>query len=140
LGREALEPFLARKDKGSIILCRTSNPGAGELQDLRSEGKPLWLTVAERVVGLWNSNGNCGLVVGATYPEELKTVRDVVGQMLLLVPGIGAQGGDLNEVMKVGLNKHGGGLIIHASRSIIFAQDPAKEAESLCNNVNTLRN
>ena len=119
LGKEALLPFLDRKDKGCIILCRTSNPGAGELQDLKIQepfnsvqGKPLWQVVAERVSKNWNKNNNCMLVVGATGPKEMKILRALVGDMTFLVPGIGAQGGDLKAVFKVGLNSAGLGLII----------------------------
>ena len=92
LGKEALKPFLDRKDKGCIILCRTSNPGAGEYQDLITDGEPLYQRVAKNVVNEWNTYGNCMLVVGATYPEELKIVRQIAGDMTFLVPGIGAQG------------------------------------------------
>src|SRR3989338_7892695 len=135
LGEEALQPFLKRKDKGSIILCRTSNPGAGELQDLVVEGKPLWQIVAERVSKVWNKNNNCLLVVGATYPEEMKKIREISGDMTFLVPGIGAQGGSVEEVMKVGLNSEGLGLIIHSARGIIFAENPREEARKLCEEI-----
>lgn len=131
LGREALEPFLERQDKACIILCRTSNPGAGEFQDLEAEGKPIWLHVAEKVVGDWNKHDNCMLVVGATYPKELEQVRQTVGEMWLLVPGVGAQGGDLEAVLKVGLNSQDRGLVINSSRGIIFADDPREEAKKL---------
>ncbi|MBC7809864.1 MAG: orotidine-5'-phosphate decarboxylase [Burkholderiales bacterium] len=129
LGREALEPFLERGD--CIILCRTSNPGAGELQDLSVGGKPLWQVVAERVHDEWNTRGNCMLVVGATYPDELRQVRAIVGEMTLLVPGVGAQGGTVEDVIRVGRNTAGLGLIISASRSVIFADNPAEEARRL---------
>lgn len=114
LGREALKPFLKRKDKGCIILCRTSNPGAAEFQDA------LYTTVAEHVVHEWNTNGNCMLVVGAPYPNELSIVRRIVGDMTLLVPGIGVQGGDVEKTVKAGLNAHGAGMIINASRAFQF--------------------
>lgn len=130
LGREALEPFLARKEKGSIILCRTSNPGAGEFQD------SLYKTVAEHVVRDWNINNNCGLVVGATYPEELKIVRRISKNMPLLVPGIGAQGGDIKKTVQAGLDSHGTGLIISVSRSVIFSRNPKKEATKLRDQIN----
>ena len=104
LGEEAIRPFLDCKDKGIIILCRTSNPGAGEFQDLLVDGKSLYKIVAENVANKWNTNKNCLLVVGATYPNELKEVRKIVGDMTLLVPGIGAQGGDLEATLKAGLN------------------------------------
>jgi orotidine-5'-phosphate decarboxylase len=139
LGREALRPFLERQDKGCIILCRTSNPGAGELQDTEAHGKPLWQIVAERVRDDWNEHGNCMLVVGATYPEELRRVRVLVGEMTLLVPGIGAQGGNLEETVKAGLNSLGKGMIINSSRGIIFAEDPAREVKQMRDEINRYR-
>jgi orotidine-5'-phosphate decarboxylase len=129
LGQEALQPFLDRKDKGCIILCRTSNSGAGEFQDLVAGGKPLYERVAKQVAEKWNINGNCLLVVGATYPKELKTVRKIVGDMTILVPGVGAQGGDLEKTMKAGINSKGAGLIINSSRGIIFASSDKDFAE-----------
>lgn len=131
LGGEALGPFLNRKDKVSIVLCRTSNPGAVELQDLEVGGKPLWQIVAEKVSNTWNKNDNCMLLVGATYPEEMKKIRTMVGGMTFLVPGIGAQGGSVPEVLKAGLNSEGLGLIINSSRGIIFAENPKEEAKKL---------
>ncbi|MDP1722937.1 MAG: orotidine-5'-phosphate decarboxylase [Candidatus Gottesmanbacteria bacterium] len=133
LGREALQPFFDRKDKGCIILCKTSNPGAGEFQDLKTGGKPLYQVVAQKVTNEWNINGNCMLVVGAPYPEELAIVRRIVGDMTLLVPGIGTQGGDIEKAVKAGINSTGAGMIINASRSIIFASsgsDYVKQARS----------
>lgn len=121
LGSEALNPFLDRKDKASIILCRTSNPGAGEFQYLQVNGVKLYKLVAEKVVYEWNKNNNCMLVVGATYPEELAEVRKIAGDMTFLVPGIGAQGGDLEKTVKAGLNSQKAGMIINSSRGIIFA-------------------
>ena len=135
LGEEALMPFLDRKDKASIILCRTSNLGASELQDLMVENKPVWQIVAERVSEVWNKNNNCMLVVGATYPEEMKKIREISGDMTFLVPGVGAQGGSVEEVMKVGLNSEGLGLIINSSRGIIFAENPKQEAQKLCEEI-----
>ncbi|MFZ2149892.1 MAG: orotidine-5'-phosphate decarboxylase [Minisyncoccia bacterium] len=131
LGEEALVPFLERIDKGSIILCRTSNIGASEIQDLSVEGKPIWQIVAERVSEVWNKNNNCMLVVGATYPEEMKKIRSIAGNMTFLVPGIGVQGGDLESVMRAGLNSEGLGLIIHSARGIIFSENPKEEAEKI---------
>jgi len=124
LGKESLEPFLKRTDKGIIVLVKTSNKGAGEFQDLMVEGKPFYQIVAEHVTKAWNTNGNCAVVVGATYPEELKKVRKIVGDMPILVPGIGAQGGDLEATIKNGLNSQKQGLIISSSRGIIFAPNP----------------
>lgn len=139
LGHEAMQPFLVRQDKGCIFLCRTSNPGAGELQDLmvsRTGGdnlppQPLWQVVAQQVASEWNEHGNCLLVVGATYPAELSQVRQLVGEMTLLVPGVGAQGGDLAAVLRDGRNEKGLGLIINSSRGIIFADSPAQAAQEL---------
>jgi orotidine-5'-phosphate decarboxylase len=136
LGREALQPFLSRVDKGSIILCRTSNPGAGELQDLQVEGRPLWQIIAEKVSGEWNANGNCLLVVGATYPNEMRQIRAVSSNMTFLVPGIGAQGGDIGAVVEAGLNALGKGLILTASRSIIFAKNPGEAARATRDQIN----
>lgn len=121
LGREALEPFLKREDKGIIVLCRTSNKGAGEFQDLLVNGVPLYLEVAQRVVSKWNARQNCCLVVGATYPHELKRVREIAPDLPFLIPGIGAQGGDLKATVHAGKDARGEGMIINASRGIIFA-------------------
>ncbi|MBP9715102.1 MAG: orotidine-5'-phosphate decarboxylase [Candidatus Pacebacteria bacterium] len=131
LGREALMPFLNREDKVAIILCRTSNSGAGELQDLLVDEKPIWQVVAEKVSSEWNKNNNCMLVVGATYPEEMKKIRSLVGDITFLVPGIGAQGGDIKSVIEAGLNSEGLGLIISSSRGIIFSENPKEEAKKL---------
>jgi orotidine-5'-phosphate decarboxylase len=126
LGRDALEPFLRRANRGAFILCRTSNPGAGELQDLRvrSEGyedEPLYIAVARLVASSWNANRNCGLVVGATYPDELRAVRAVAGDLPILVPGLGAQGGELAATVRAGLDSARQGLILSASRSVLYA-------------------
>ncbi len=131
LGGEAIQPFLDRKDKGIIILCRTSNAGAGEFQDLLVNNVPLYRYVAKKVSSEWNANGNCLLVTGATYPEELAEVRKITGDMTFLVPGIGAQGGDVEKTLKAGLNSKNAGMIINSSRGIIFASigvDFAKKA------------
>jgi len=135
LGREAISPFLERADRGCIILCRTSNPGAGEFQDLATraaEGgeRPLYQQVAHAVATDWNTRGNCALVVGATYPEELRVVRGIVGDMPILVPGVGAQGGDLEAVVGAGLDSSRHGLIISLSRSVLYASSGADFAEA----------
>src|SRR3989338_11632673 len=142
LGKEALLPFLERKDKASIILCRTSNPGAGDFQDLEVadpstvlRAKPLWQVIAERVSKNWNKNNNCMLVVGATYPEEMRKIREITGGMTFLVPGVGAQGGSVEAIVKAGLNSEGLGLIINSSRGIIFSADPKAEAQKLCEEI-----
>ncbi|MGH2495294.1 MAG: orotidine-5'-phosphate decarboxylase [Ktedonobacteraceae bacterium] len=123
LGQEALAPFLARKEKGIIVLVRTSNPGAGEFQDLPvgPQQEPLYMVVARHVARQWNSNGNCAIVVGATYPGELRQARALVGDMPILIPGIGSQGGEVAATVKAGQDSRGQGMIISASRSIIFA-------------------
>lgn len=139
LGKEALKPFLDRADKGCVILCRTSNPGAGELQDLLVEGKTVWKIVAEKVSNEWNYNNNCLLVVGATYPEEMKQIRETAGKISFLVPGIGAQGGDVKTVVEAGLGAEKRGLIINSSRGIIFAEHPAAEAKKLRDEINKYR-
>ena len=138
-GYEALLPFLEREDKTCIILCRTSNPGAGELQNLMVDGKPLWQIIAERVCQVWNVNQNCMLVVGATAPDELAQVRRIAGDMTLLIPGIGAQGGDLMAVVDNGVNSNRGGLILNASRAVIFAEDPEAISHTLREEINLLR-
>ena len=140
MGSQVLQPFLSRPDKGCIILCRTSNPGDEEFQALLiNNGKPLWQVVAEKVSRAWNINDNCMLVVGATHPDELSQVRALVGDMTLLVPGIGEQGGSVEESVQAGLNAQRKGMIINASRSIIFAADPAAEARRLGDEINRYR-
>lgn len=138
-GSESLKPFFDRADKASIILCRSSNPGAGELQDLKIGEKPLWQMVAEKTAKDWNKNNNCMLMVGATYPEEMKIARSIIGDMTLLVPGIGAQGGDVKAVVEAGLNSEKLGMIINSSRGIIFAANPAEEAKKLRDEINRYR-
>jgi orotidine 5'-phosphate decarboxylase subfamily 2 len=140
LGAEALKPFFERVDKASIILCKTSNEGSQEFQDLKIDNKPLFEVVANKVITEWNQNNNCLLVVGATFPEDMATIRALSDDMTFLVPGIGAQGGDLEKTMKAGLNSAKKGMIINAGRSIIFAADPKKEAEQLQKEINSFRN
>ena len=121
LGGDSLEPFLKYEDRGVIILCRTSNPGAVELQDLEVNNRRLFHIVADLAARRWNSRGNCLLVVGATYPRELAEVREIVGNMPLLVPGVGAQGGDVAQAVQNGQTSVGAGLIISSSRGILYA-------------------
>ncbi len=139
MGSEAMKPFLDCKDKGIIVLCRTSNPGAGQFQDLEVVAdnefeympEPLYRRVARHVAGSsWNYNGNCAVVVGATYPAELAEVRKIVGDMPILIPGIGAQGGDLEATVKAGANSYGQGMIINSSRGIVFASKGRDFAEA----------
>ena len=130
-GGKALAPFLERKEKGIIVWCRTSNDGAGEFQDLKVDGQPLHEIVASHVAKEWNKNNNCALVVGATYPEELREIRKIVGGMPILIPGVGTQNGDLQKTVAAGKSSTGRGILINASRSIIFAssgKDFAEEA------------
>ena len=121
LGGDSMEPFLKYEDKGVIILCRTSNPGAGDLQDLQVGGRRLFHVVADLAARRWNTRGNCALVVGATYPRELAEVREIVGNMPLLVPGVGAQGGDVAQAVQSGQTAAGAGLVISSSRGILYA-------------------
>jgi orotidine-5'-phosphate decarboxylase len=121
LGRDSVQPFLDRTDKGVILLCHTSNPGAADLQDLDVGGKPLYQHVAQIIARDWNTHGNCALVTGATWPEQLAEVRALVGDVPLLVPGIGAQGGDVEAVVRHGRTSAGTGLMISSSRAILYA-------------------
>lgn len=179
LGGEALQPFLDCADRGIIVLCRTSNPGAGEFQDvwkvlatlepgekrdefkrfekrlghqLHAGGVPLYQYVAFRVAEYWNKDGNCAVVVGATYPEELREVRRIVGDMPILIPGIGFQQKDVpleqqvEQVVSAGKDSRGQGMIINSSRGIIFAskgpdfaEAARRETEKLHNLINQYR-
>ena len=121
LGGDSMEPFLKYEDKGVIILCRTSNPGAGDLQDLEVGGRRLFHVVADLAARRWNTRGNCLLVVGATYPRELAEVREIVGNMPFLVPGVGAQGGDVAQAVQNGQTAAGAGLVMSSSRGILYA-------------------
>jgi orotidine-5'-phosphate decarboxylase len=122
LGRDSVEPFLAHADKGVIILCRTSNPGAKDFQDLSvGPDRKLFQHVAETIAKEWNAAGNCMIVVGATYPEELADLRRRTGNLPFLVPGVGAQGGDVAKVMAAGKTAGGTGLVISSSRAILYA-------------------
>ena len=132
LGTDSLEPFLARG--GAIVLCRTSNPGGDDLQSLVAasdgEAAPLYVHVARLVAGEWSQLGECGLVVGATYPTELAEVRSIVGELPLLVPGVGAQGGDAATVVEHGRAASGRGLLVSSSRAILYAGDGEDFAEA----------
>lgn len=135
LGRDSVQPFLDRVDKGVILLCHTSNPGAADLQDLlvsdKSGGsKPLYQHVAQIIARDWNTHGNCALVTGATWPEQLAEVRALVGNVPLLVPGIGAQGGDVEAVVRNGRTANGSGLMISSSRAILYAGNGADFANA----------
>ncbi len=124
MGFEPLEPLLAYPDKAVFALVRTSNPGGGEVQDLIVDGEPLYEYLTDKVANEWNKSGNLMMVAGATYPTELAKMRKIAGDdMIFLVPGVGSQGADPETVITAGLNKQGTGLIINASRSIIFASN-----------------
>jgi len=121
LGRDGILPFLEYKEKFSFILCRTSNPSAIDIQDVKISDRPLYELVADKIKE-WNKFGNCGAVVGATYPAELKTIRNILGDdIIILIPGIGAQGGDVEKTIKYGTNKNKENAIINSSRGIIYA-------------------
>ncbi|NMG71498.1 orotidine-5'-phosphate decarboxylase [Parazoarcus communis] len=121
MGRDSVDPYLAYPDKGVILLCRTSNPGGSDLQFLDVGGLKLYEHVARLVAQDWNASGNCGLVVGATFPAEIARVRELTGDMPLLVPGIGAQGGDVAATLAAGRTAAGTGLMINSSRAILYA-------------------
>lgn len=145
MGKTANNEFLNYKDKGIIVLCRTSNPSAGEFQDLIVDGKPLYQLVAKNVMKSWNTNNNCLLVMGATYSEEIAQVRKIVGpNAVFLVPGVGAQGGDVKSFVTAGLGANKRGLIINSSREVIYSsngKDFAKAAKSKALNTrNTINN
>ena len=121
MGRDSVDPYLAYPDKGVILLCRTSNAGGSDLQFLNVGGEKLYERVARLAAETWNTTGQIGLVVGATFPAEIARVREIVGDMPLLVPGIGAQGGDIEATVKAGRTKAGTGLMINSSRAILYA-------------------
>ncbi len=138
MGFDAIEPFLERRSKGVFILCKTSNPGAEDIQNL-SCTEPLYQVVARKALK-WNVHGNIGFVVGATQDNGLKSIRDIVGDNVpLLIPGIGSQGGDLKTAVVSGANSHGNMGIIAVSRDVIFASSARKAAATLRNEINDLR-
>src|SRR4030042_2007842 len=145
LGHDSVQPFLEYEDKGIFILCRTSNPGAVDFQSLiDAQGTPLYQAVA-RKAREWDIHGNIGLVVGATYPDELKAVRQLCPEMPLLIPGIGAQAGDLTSAVKNGIDARGEKAIIAVSRQVIyaskgndFAQAARQSAQGIRDDINKL--
>jgi orotidine-5'-phosphate decarboxylase len=146
LGKDGVAPFLEYNDKCSFILCRTSNPSAGDFQDLMVSSHPLYQVVAQKIRD-WNVNENCGAVVGATYPEELKIVRGILGESIpILIPGVGKQGGDVEKTVKYGTNAKKEMALINSSREIIFASDQENfvdrsrtKAESIRDEINKYR-
>lgn len=139
MGHDSAEPFLRRADKGVVILCRTSNPGAADFQDLDVGGRPLYEIVAENVARKWNANNNCMLVLGATWPEQVARVRALVGDLPFLVPGVGAQGGDVEKLVRAGRTADGTGLVINSSRAILYAGSGEDFAEAARNEARKLR-
>ncbi len=121
LGTDSLEPYLAWGDRGVFVLCRTSNPGGDDLQALLVDGRPLFEHVADLAVSDWDAHGQVGLVVGATYPAELAAVRRMVGDLPLLVPGVGAQGGDAAATLAAGTTAGGTGMLVNSSRAVLYA-------------------
>ena len=130
LGFESIEPYMKYEDKGIVVLCRTSNPGSDWLQKDMKDSVPVYQRVAKQVAD-WNKEDQFVLVTGATYPEELGEVRRIVGRMPLLVPGIGAQGGDVKSVLEVGLDQKAQGLIISSSREILYAHEKSDSDRQL---------
>jgi orotidine-5'-phosphate decarboxylase len=146
MGGDTIIPFTSYHDRGVVILCRTSNPGSGDFQELKSGNAEIFKHVAQRAANEWNENNNVALVVGATFPGVISEIRDIVGDMPLLIPGVGAQGGDLDAVLENGLDSQNRGLLINMSRSIIyagsgnnFADAAANEAERVNGLVNRFR-
>ena len=138
LGYESVAPYLSYEDRGIVVLCRTSNPDSDWLQNDAADEQPVFERVAQRV-GTWNDKGQCMLVAGATYPQELARIRHLVGQMPLLVPGIGAQGGDLDAVLSHGLDANNEGLLISSSRGILYADGTQTFAEGAAQAAQVLR-
>ena len=143
MGFDTIEPYLKHAGKGVIVLCRTSNPGGSDLQFLKVDsGEPLYLHVAKLASQQWNSSGQISLVVGATFPQEIAKVRAIVGDMPLLIPGIGAQGGDIDATVKAGCiaGAPGTGMIINSSRAILYASSGSDFAQAARNVAQSTRN
>jgi orotidine-5'-phosphate decarboxylase len=144
LGYDSVAPFLSYPEKGVMLLCRTSNPSARDFQDVLVYGengrmRPLYEVVAQRVQS-WNKAGNCGLVVGATYPQELRTIRSICPDMPILIPGVGAQGGDLEASVVAGVDAFGEKAVIAVSRAVLYAGEGTDFATSAANEARVLRN
>jgi orotidine-5'-phosphate decarboxylase len=139
MGRDSADPFLQYNDRGCVFLCHTSNPGARDFQELLVDGAPLYQHIARAIAGEWNGDGNCALVVGATFPEELAVIRGIVGDMPLLIPGVGAQGGDVEAVVRNGRTADGTGLMINSSRGILYASRGEGYAEAAADAARSLR-
>ena len=130
LGTDSIEPYLRYQGRGVLVLCRTSNAGGGDFQSLDVGGEPLFARVARRAATEWSSIGECGLVVGATYPRELGTVRSIVGDMPVLVPGVGVQGGDVAATVAHGATADGFGLVVNSSRAVLYASSGSDFADA----------
>jgi orotidine-5'-phosphate decarboxylase len=128
MGFDSVAPYMEWKERGVIVLCRTSNAGGSDLQFLNVDGKPLYQHVAALVADKWNTNGQAALVVGATFPNELAQVRSIIGDMPLLVPGVGAQGGDVQATVTSGKTANGTGMMINSSRAILYAKPVGDES------------
>ena len=139
MGFDAVKPFLDVPGKGIFVLCRTSNPSAVDLQNLVADGAPLYEHVARLVRDKWNSDGSAGLVIGATAPEELRRLRELCPSLWFLVPGVGAQGGDVEKVVKFGCDADGFGIAVNSSRGIIYASKGTDFAEAARNAAAKLR-
>ncbi|KAG0164150.1 hypothetical protein DFQ28_001283 [Apophysomyces sp. BC1034] len=139
LGLDSVQPYLAYRDKGVIVLCRTSNPGGSDLQFLDVGGKPLYQHVAWLAAEKWNTSGQIGLVVGATFPKEIDAVRKIVGTMPLLIPGIGAQGGDIEATVNAGRTPDATGMMINSSRAILYARGDENFAAAAADAARTTR-
>jgi orotidine-5'-phosphate decarboxylase len=129
LGTDSIEPYFEHGG-GIIALCRTSNPGGDDIQSLVADGQPIYAHVARLVADVWSTRGDCGLVVGATYPTELADVRAIAPNVPILVPGVGAQGGDAASVVEHGASRDGRGLIVNSSRAILYASSGSDFAEA----------
>jgi len=144
LGGEAIRPFLDYANKGIIVLCKTSNPGSGEIQDLLVGEQKLYQLIAQKVASEWNYNRNCLLVVGATYAQDLAFLRKTLPEMTFLIPGVGTQGGDLRATVLAAKNEQNTGFIINSSREVIFASsgfsfalDSRQKAQILRDQINS---
>ncbi|GJM11340.1 MAG: orotidine 5'-phosphate decarboxylase [Lysobacteraceae bacterium] len=129
MGGDSLQPFLDYADRGIFLLCRTSNPGGADVQELEVAGRPVYEHVAEMAANKWNAHNNIGLVVGATQPQPLRRVRALIGDMPLLVPGVGSQGGDPRAVLEAASTSNGTGLIVNVSRAVLYAGQGADYAD-----------
>ena len=143
MGSDTIEPYLTHPQGAAVILCRTSNPGRGDFQSQIIDGQPLYTHVAQRAATQWSQIGDVSLVVGATYPDELAVVRNIVGEMTLLVPGVGAQGGDPEVVVRNGANTSRTGLVVNSSRAVLYADGgiagAAREAQRTRDALNAAR-